>query len=313
MPGVSEIVVRPRVSVVIVSFRCPEYLERCLAALAACRDRIPLEVLVIDNASGDGTAEWLERAHPWVHGIPNPDNRGFSRGVNQGLSQALGESLLVLNPDCEVTAESLERLLVALETDPSLAAVAPVLLDGNGRVSRSCGRFPTLWTLVCDHLNLATRFPDSELFGGYKYGGRDMDSLDRVDWACGAALLIARSAYEAIGGLDERIFMYMDEVDWCRRANLAGRYVRFVPEAQFVHHGQRSARQLPRETYLHNLRSRVHYFRKHRGPPVAFLAQGILSLSLVLKWAVRLLPATRRDEARIYAAGLRAVWEGPAR
>jgi GT2 family glycosyltransferase len=295
-------------SIVIVSYRSREPLDRCLESIAACRERLPLQVVVVDNASGDGTVEWLRATHPWVETIASAENGGFTRGVNQGVARARGTSVLVLNPDCEVSPEALERLGAALAADPSLAAVAPALLDGQGRTARSCGRFPTLWTLLCDHFGLAQRFHDSAWLGAYKYGGRPMDSLDRVDWASGAALLVSRARWDEIGGLDERIFMYMEEVDWCLRAAQAGHGVRFVPQAKIVHMGQQSSRQAPGETYLHNLRSRVHYFRKHHGVAAALVAKAILCASLAAKWTVAAAPAADRPAARVYRAGIEAVW-----
>lgn len=298
----------PRVSVVIVSYRSRDALEPCLDSLATCAAHLPLEVVVVDNASGDGTVEWLHAHRPEVQVIANTDNRGFTRGVNQGLERARGDHLFVLNPDCEVTPEALERLIAALEASRGLAAVAPLLVDGSGHVARSCGRFPDMWTLFCDHLGLAQLFPDSPLFGRYKYGEREMTDLDRVEWASGAALLIPRHAYQEVGGLDEKIFMYMEEVDWCRRAARAGLHVRFVPGARILHHGQRSSRQVPGQTYLHNLRSRVYYFRKHHGPAAAAIAKGILLASLATKWLVTGLKHSGGEVARVYAAGLQAVW-----
>jgi GT2 family glycosyltransferase len=299
---------REHLSVVIVSYESWAPVAACLESLSACRERIPLEVVLVDNASTDGTVELVGRAHPWVEVIGNRENLGFTRGVNQGFARTSGDAVLILNPDCLVTADALERLLSALASDPRLAAVAPALLDVEGRITRSCGRFPDLWTLLCDHLRLIYMFPDSPLFGRYKYGGQPIEALDRVDWASGAAFLVARHAWQEIGGLDERIFMYMEEVDWFRRASRAGLSARYVPEARIVHYGQQSSRQAPVETYLHNLRSRVYYFRKHHGRLAALLAKGILGTSLVLKWLATLLRRRAPIEARMYAAGIGTVW-----
>lgn len=298
----------PRLSVVVVSFESREPLRDCLDSLLPCRDSISLEVVVVDNGSTDGTVEMLAEVYPWVRVIANAGNRGFTAAVNQGVEAASGAALLILNPDCEVNLGALERLLAALESEPRLAAVGPALLDDQGKIARSCGRFPSLWTLLCDHLRLIYLFPDSRLFGGYKYGGEAIESLDRVDWASGAALLVSRDAWREIGGLDEQIFMYMEEVDWCRRAALGGRAVRYVPEARIVHHGQQSSRRAPLATYLYNISSRVYYFRKHHGPLAALSARGILALSLFLKWLATLATRHRREHARMYAAGMRTIW-----
>jgi GT2 family glycosyltransferase len=300
--------VRPRLSVVIVSYRSREPLGRCLESLERCRADLMLETIVVDNASGDGTVEWVAHAHPWVGTIANRANEGFTRGVNRGVARARGDAVLVLNPDCEVMPGALETLLEALEDDPALAAVAPALPGDDGVKARSCGRFPSLWWLACDHLGLASAFPRTALFGGYKYGERPMEALGEVSWASGAALLIPARVWQEVGGLDEAIFMYMEEVDWCRRAAARGLKVRYVPGAVIRHAGGQSSRQVPGETYLHNLRSRVYYFRKHQGPGAALAAKLILAASLALKWAVSRSAHSRRVVARVYAAGLAAVW-----
>jgi N-acetylglucosaminyl-diphospho-decaprenol L-rhamnosyltransferase len=295
-----------RVSVLVVSYRSRQALGPCLASLAACATQVPLEVIVADNASDDGTADWVAAHHPGVRLLRHRENLGFGAAINRCAERAEGDALLVLNPDCELTPVALLHLLRTLDRSPGCAAVAPALVDGGGREARSCGRFPTLWTLVCDHLGLASAFPDSPLFGGYKYGGRSLHSLDRVDWASGAALLIPRQAWREVGGFDERIFLYMEEVDWCRRAARLGRTVRYVARARLLHLGGRSSRTAPGPSYLHNLRSRVYYVRKHLGGPAALAAKGILTLSLALKWGATALRAG--DRARLYAAGMEAVW-----
>ena len=249
------------------------------------------------------------RAASAVRVIENAANAGFTRGVNQGLDLARGEVMFVLNPDCTLGPGALVRLLESLAADATLAAVAPALADTHGRVARSCGRFPSLWSLFADHFGLASASPGSPWLGGYKYGGRPMESLGRVDWASGAALLINRAAYEDLGGFDEHLFMYMEEVDWCRRAALAGLGVRYVPAAAVVHVGQQSSRRVPGQTYLHNLRSRVYYFRKHHGPVAALAAKGILASSLVLKWLGSRVSPARREDSAVYAAGLEALRE----
>lgn len=299
----------PRLSVVIVSFHSREALVPCLESIERNAGGVTYEVIVVDNASQDGAVEWLAAAHPAVRVIENSVNAGFTRGVNQGLMLARGEALFVLNPDCEVLPGAFDRLLEALAFDPTLAAAAPALVDARGRLARSCGRFPNLWTLLADHFGLASAFPGSPLFGGYKYGGRPMESLDRVDWASGAALLVTRDAFERVGGLDEHLFMYMEEVDWCRRAAAAGLGVRYVHDARIVHVGQQSSLRVPGQTYLHNLRSRVYYFRKHFGPIAALAAKGILVASLALKWLTSQVSPARREASAIYAAGLEAVRE----
>jgi len=298
----------PSVSFVIVGYHSCDALGPCLESIER-HAGMPVETIVVDNASGDGTVEWLASAHPAVRVVANDANVGFTRAVNQGLALARGDALFVLNPDCELLPDALPRLVHALRNGRFVGAVAPALVDPRGRVARSCGRFPDLWTLACDHFGLASAFPQSPLFGRYKYGERTQGSLELVGWASGAALLLSRAAYREIGGLDEAIFMYMEEVDWCRRAVLSGFGIRYVPGARVVHVGQQSSRRVPGQTYLHNLRSRVYYFRKHHGPAAAWTARAILVASLAAKWIASHVGRERRDASAIYAAGIGAVRE----
>lgn len=300
--------VPPVVSVVIVNLGSRDALHGCLESLRAAATEFPLEVIVVDPASDDGAREWLAAAYPEVCCASDLGPVDFTHGVNLGATLATGEFLFLLSPECEVSGPALRRLVGAGRSLPDLAAVAPMLVNGAARVTRSCGRFPDSWTLFCDHSGLAARFPGSPWFGRHQYGGRPMESLDRVDWASGAALLIPRTAWLAVGGLDERIFTYWEEVDWCRRAARQGLRVHFQPQARIVHRERRASRPAPGEAYLHALRSRVGYFRKHGGAAAAAVAKGILLLSLALQWAASLAGRAGKAGARTYAAGVEAVW-----
>lgn len=298
---------KPRISVVLVTYRSRATIDACLDSVRRCREQTDgIEVIVVDNASGDGTLQRIAERFPWAVRVANATNEGFTRGVNQGIALARGDAMLLLNPDAEFTPAALDRLFAELEADPDLAAVAPALVDGDGRVVRSCGRFPNLWTLICDHLGPRRWWGGTRLFGGYKYGECPIDRLQDVDWASGAVLLVRRAAWDRVGPLDERIFMFMEEVDWCRRAALAGFRIRFVPAVQFVHHGQHSSSQVRGESYLHNLRARVHYFRKHHGWLASLAARAILLTGLAAKC---LIAGFRFRSVTIYARGFLAVWE----
>ncbi len=299
---------RPSVSVIIVSYQSRAVLGPCLASLAACQARVPHEVIVVDNDSADGTAAWLVSEHPAVRVIANPHNRGFASAVNQGLAIARGAALLLLNPDSLVDPAGLERLVDTLVDDARCGVAAPRLLDDDGTPARSCGRFPTLWTLACEHLGLARAFPGRALFASYKYAGVPLEQLDQVGWASGAALLISRRAYETVGGLDAGFFMYMEEVDWCLRATRMGWRVRYVPQATFTHTGQHASKGSGGRTYLHNLRSRVRYFRKHHGDWAGSVAKAILLTSLLLKWLSTRAGARGAEDPSVYVRGLEAVW-----
>ncbi len=314
----------PLVSVIVVTYRSSATIGACLEALDRARRTLPLEAIVVDNAPGDPTEALVRERFPWVRVVANGSNAGFTRAVNQGLGLARANALLLLNPDAVIEVESLARLLAALGERPDAGAVAPALEDARGRVQPSCGRFPNLWTLACEHLWLDRLAPSSRSFGGHRYGDRPLAALDDVDWASGAALLLRREAVERIGGLEERLFMFMEEVDWCRRARAAGYRVRYVPAARCTHEGQCSSRQVPGESYLHNVRSRVEYFRIHHGTAAAAAARAILVASFALKWAAAAVrhgirpagiyarAARTAAMAALVAAGLAAARPAPA-
>ena len=307
----------PRVSVVIVHSSAESRLASCLDALELCRIQVPLEAIVVDQVCDAAALDPVRRRFPWIEVISAADHRGFTFGINRGFACARGEAVLMLSPDCKITPEALVRLLRALQCEPGLAAAAPALPDRLGLPARSCGRFPGLWTLVCDQFGLASAYPDSPWFGRYRYGGRGVETLEYVDWASGSALLIPRALWLALGGLDEKLFLSLEEVDWCRRAARAGHRVRMVPAARITQPGRDAGRSTSDETYLHHLRSRVYYFRKHHGSAAALAARAILSAGLLLRWAGASLPRARRGpaprpegatRARTYAAGLGVVW-----
>lgn len=293
----------PRLSVVIATLRSRAVLEGCLAALERCRERMPLDVVVV-APPGDPAVEGVSR-WPWVEVIAASEDARFTRAANLGFAHARGDTILLLDPACSLSCDALERLVRAQRSEPGVAAVAPALLDLHALPQRSCGRLPGLWTLACDHLGLAAALSEWPLFGGYTYGGRRLETLEHVEWASSAALLVPRVVWEKVGGFDERIVVCMEEVDWCRRAAAIGHRVRYVPAARVPYAAEAAP---PGEAYLHNLRSRVYYFRKHHGAAAALGAKVILWASLALKWAGSLLPR-RRERARLYAAGLDTVWE----
>ncbi len=307
-PPAGEFHPQTLISVVIVAHRALGALGPCLSSLAAARLSVPMEVVVVDNDSCDGTLDWIRREHPWVGTIASSTNVGFARGVNLGVTEACGDLLLLLNPHCEVSAEALEAMCETASRTPALAAVAPMLLDHRGRLTRSCGRFPDLWTLGCDHFGLSRVFPRSRWFARHQYGERPIDSLDQVDWASAACLLIPRAAWDAVGALDESMFLYLEEVDWCRRAARTGRNVRFVPAARIVHHGSMSSKPVPGDSYPNDLRSSVLYFRKHYGGPMAVAVKAVLLTSLAIKWGVSSMRVTSRPLANLYARGVTTVW-----
>ncbi len=243
--------------IVIVSYNVRDRLRDCLRSLSGQR------VIVVDNASSDGSAAMARAEFPSVQLIANTDNRGFAAACNQGIAASTEDFILILNPDTVVTPAALQTLLDVMHAEPRAGACGPRILNADGSLQPSCRRFPTLPRLLLDELGFGKLFPRSKFFGGYRMTWWAHDELREVDQLMGAALLLRRAALEEIGAFDERFFMYFEEVDLCLRLHNAGWKVLIVPGAQVVHHGGQSARQVLQEATLYRYRSLGAFYRKH--------------------------------------------------
>jgi len=251
------------VSIVIVSWNTRELLRQCLTStLEACRELPgPVDVIVVDNASSDGSARLVRHEFPTVRVIENTSNIGFAAATNQGIRESRGRYVLLLNPDTKATADSL-RVLVSFAADhPAAGAVGPRLVGKHGEDQVSCSPLPTLvrelWRLF--HLDrfygLAT----------YPFGRGQAENPHSVESIEGACMLLRREALEQTGLLDDRFYIYTEEVDLCRRLLEYGWQIFLVPRAVIVHYGGASTRQVELRMFLELYRSKVQYFRKYQG------------------------------------------------
>jgi GT2 family glycosyltransferase len=252
----------PRLSIVIVTYNSSKYVDACLESLSAHRPAADHETLVVDNASPDGTAAEVRRRWPAVRVIDAGGNVGFARANNIGIRQTFGELVLLLNPDTVVSPGAIDVLVATLDARADAAIAGPRLVDAAGRAELSFG---------------AMIGPFAELRQKVLVGGNDrgvtpirayVERLTRhareVDWVSGACLLVRRTDAEAVGLLDERYFMYTEDVDFCAAVRRRGRRVLFVPAAEVVHlRGQSvaSARAATAERYR---RSQLAFYAKHR-------------------------------------------------
>lgn len=246
---------------------------------------LPTEVIVVDNGSTDGTLEMLRRNYPHVRLIANEQNVGFARANNQGLAMSRGQYVLLLNSDAFLRGPALARLVRFMETHPEAGAAGPRLYYDDGTPQRSCWSFPTLATEFYGALGLDKLFSRSQTFGRYKMTYWDMQDMREVDVVMGACLIIRREAVEQIGYLDERFFMYSEEVDWCYRLRQAGWRVYFVPDAEATHLWGGTSRVLPVQTLVQLYRSRLLFFRKHYGLTTAMAYKGVLALACLVRLA----------------------------
>ena len=287
-------------SVVIVNWNTGDLLAQCLASLRHARPALSLELIVVDNASTDGSAHGFPQEGDGLRLITHTSNLGFARACNRGIRESRGRYILLLNPDTRVLPGSLEAMLVFMDAHPEAGAAGPALLNPDGSLQPSGGRFPSLRGLLAIHPIIARFFPAPE----DPLRRRDFSRVAEVEEVSGACLLIRRSAWEAVGPLDEAFFLYFEEVDWCLRLTRQGWKVYYVPQARVIHHW-RSRTDPDPQAQLYHLRSQRYYVRKHfgRGPfllltAVCLVVHTCLLAMGLIRWLLRPEPSHRQDLCR---------------
>ncbi|HEV2472097.1 MAG TPA: glycosyltransferase family 2 protein, partial [Chthonomonadales bacterium] len=248
-------------SVVIVSYNTRELLRSCLLSLPGACDGLKYEAWVVDNASSDGSAGMVEAEFPKVRLIANSANVGFTRANNQALGQSEGRHVVILNPDTEPRPGALKLLVDYLDSHPEVGAVGPKLLNTDGSLQHNGRRFPTPWREFLGHTNLR-RLSRERYDRELEYGRDDFDQEWETDEVSGACLMVRRAVMDQVGPLDEDFFMFYEETEWCWRIKRAGWRVRYVPQAQVVHHWMAAVRQQSRAMTARLFRSALIYYRK---------------------------------------------------
>jgi len=268
----------PEISIIIVSWNVRELLKACLNSIYRTKEGLPVEVIVVDGGSEDGSQLMVEQSFPDVKLIARPDNIGFPTGNNIGISQSAGRNVLLLNPDTEIISNALEELSSYLDENRDVGVVAAQLLNPDGTVQSSRRRFPTLATGVFESTWLQPMAPGS-IQRNYYFEDEPSDAVLDVDWVVGACLMVRRSVVEQVGLLDEDYFMYSEELDWCRRIKTAGWRVVYLPIAQIIHHVGKSSEQALVERHINFQRAKLRYFRKYHGPWAALLIRLVLIIN----------------------------------
>lgn len=257
---------RIELSIVVLSWNTRELLARCLGALQRDRAAGAREIVVVDNASRDGSADMVEREFPGARLIRSPVNLLYASGNNAGARAAVGRYLCLLNSDTEVLPGALERLVRFLSQHPDYAAVAPKLVDPDGSVQRACTRLPTLLDPLWEATVLGKFPPGSWLARRHHMAEFDHEQARDVAQPPGACFLMRRDEYLALGGLDPRMSLYFNDVDLCRRLRERGRRIHYLADAVVLHHGGGSTRTCERrERNLYWIRNRRAYYRKNHG------------------------------------------------
>ncbi len=273
-------------SVVIVSWNARHYLELCLESLAKAPPRRSMEVLVVDNASADDTIEVVEARFPWVKLIKSKENLGFSKGNNVAIRQCQGRYIALVNPDVIVFPGCLDALADFLDQNPGVGNVGPRVFNPDMTQQSTCRRFPTLWNNLCSATRLESIFKGNRFFAGEHMFYFAHDRTLAVDVIVGCFSMIRRETFDEVGLLDEDLFMYGDDVDWCRRAWNAGWQVIFYPEAYAIHDRGKTTAPFPAHFAVAQQRSVLHYWTKHHTVSGVLGMRGIMLFHHLLRYAI---------------------------
>lgn len=255
---------KPRVSIVVVNWKTPRLLAGALRSVLADRNSTQFEIFVVDNNSGDGSVEMLRRDFPSVITLANNRNLGFAVACNQVIPEAKGDYVLLLNPDTVVVDEAVSKLADYLDENPNCAAIGPKVLNPDGTLQLACRRsFPTPEAAFYRLTYLSRIFPNNPVFARYNLTNADPDMELEVDALSGSCMMVRKSCIDKIGLLDEDIFMFGEDIDWCWRLKQCGWSVRYLPSAVVYHyHGASSRfRRVGATINLH--KGMEVFYRKH--------------------------------------------------
>ncbi len=232
-----------KLSVIIVHYRKPPILRLCLKTIKNTIKNLDYEIIVVDSSTTEESQNLVIEEFPNTKLITFKENTGYSKGVNAGIKEAGGEYIFVLNPDAVIAKDSVNKMLKVLEDNPDIGMIGPALLHFNRSPQQSCFRFYTPMTVVCRRTPLG-KFPYfKNILNKFVLKDKDLTKLQDVDWVMGSAMMMRRVDLKKIGLMDERFFMYFEDVDWCRRFWENGLRVVYYPGAKVYHYLTQSSRR----------------------------------------------------------------------
>ncbi len=289
-------------SVIIVNWNTRDLLGRCLESVYHAAGPLKIEVLVVDNGSADGSAAMVRQRFAQTQLIANAENVGFARANNQALAKSRGRYLMLLNSDTLVLGDALQLLVAYMHLHPTVGAAGPRLLNADGSLQASCHPLLTpgreFWRLM--FLERVVRRAT------YAVERWDPVLPREVEVIKGACMVVRRAVLDQVGLLDDRYFMYSEEMDLCYRISQAGWALYWVPQAQVVHYGGVSTRQMADAMYIELYRSKIQFWKKFGGARRARWFKVLIAVAYIPRWALfsiaRIFDRTQTERARIYGA-----------
>jgi GT2 family glycosyltransferase len=276
---------------------------------------LDFEVIVIDNASTDGSAEMIKKEFPQVVLLKNSQNRGFAAANNQGMAIANGQYVLLLNSDAVVLGNAVMKTVDFSDSHPECGVVGCRVLNPDKSLQRTCFMFPSLLNMLLSSTYLYKLFPKSKFFGRERMTWWDRDDVREVEVVTGCFMLVRREAIEQVGMMDEQFFMYGEETDWCYRIKKAGWKILFTPSAKIIHLGGQSSKCIRVDMLIRLRISILQFMKKHYGWLTYQIVRLLVTVFFVIRlpvWiCIALFSNKRRVEARnkikAYATGIRKV------
>ena len=270
-------------SVVIVSWNVREKLEENLKVLQDVQSNLDMEIFVVDNNSSDDTVRMVKEKFSNVKLIANKENLGFAKANNQAIIKAQGEFILLLNPDMKVNSDTLTNMLKWMRSKNRASVASCKLVDGQGKLIKHVRRFPQLWDQLMITLKIPHLFP--AILNKYLYSDFDYESEAKVDSIRGSFFMIRRGVIKKIGELDEKFFIWFEEVDYCKRVEQAGLEVWYTPMVECVDYVGQSFNQVPvgeKQKYFRN--SMLHYFKKYHPIGQYYVLKLVWVLGIIISW-----------------------------
>ncbi len=271
-------------SIVIVNWNAKDYLKKCVASIYEDATNLSFEIIIVDNASSDGSVEMVKFEFPKVRLINNSSNSGFGIANNIGIKESIGRYILFLNPDTLVLPDCLKKLMGFLDKNASAGAVGPKIINPDGSIQVSCARnTPGLWSEFFELTYFNYLFPKVRLFNRQYLGTGEYDTDKEVDLLSGSCMMVRRSVLDEIGLFDPSFFIYGEDIDLLYRIKKAGWKVWYLYSARLVHFGGESTKQVPEKKVFHNLRSKYLFLKKHFGrtKAAAYIAVVVISVIIV--------------------------------
>ena len=294
----------PDLTVIIVNWNVKELLRDCLKSIYSQKQTVSLGVFVVDNASADGSVEMVEKEFPQVKLFKNKENVGFARANNQAMRESKGRYVMLLNPDTLIVGDALATMVLFMDNHRDTGAVGPKILNADRTVQLTCGRYsPTLLTELWDFTKLSSMFPESRIFGKSLMGFWSHNDTREVELLSGACMMVRKETIEQTGLMDEHLFLFAEETDWCYRMRKNGWKIYLNADAEIIHFGEQSVKLSSTNITLESRKSMYLFFLKHHGRPLALSYRTMVFIFIGLRvpayWLWHCLKPTNRARVHV--------------